>query len=67
VHAPGVRRAELFGDTLHVVVGSRERDWPAAAAAIVAGSVDVLDVREIEPSLEDVFIDRVASAEAARQ
>ena len=66
-HAPGVRRAELFGDTLHVVVGSRESDWPAAAAAIVAGSVDVLDVREIEPSLEDVFIDRVASAEAARQ
>jgi ABC-2 type transport system ATP-binding protein len=57
--APGVRRAAVFGDAIHVTVGSRERDWPAAAAALAAAGIAVLEVQDASPSLEDVFIERV--------
>jgi ABC-2 type transport system ATP-binding protein len=56
--APGVRRAALFGETIHVTLGSRERDWPAARDALRHGGMDLLDVHPIEPGLEDVFIER---------
>lgn len=59
-----VRRAELFGENVHAVVTSRADDWPAADAALRAAHLEVFDVREIEPSLEDVFIDRVAASAA---
>ncbi len=54
--APGIRRASLFGDTVHVSLGSEERDWPAAARRLADARVTVRDVHRIEPSLEDVFI-----------
>jgi ABC-type multidrug transport system ATPase subunit len=57
--APGVRRAAVFGDAIHVTVGSRERDWPAAAAALAGAGIAVLEVQDAQPSLEDVFIERV--------
>ncbi len=56
---PGVRRAAMFGETIHVTLASRERDWPAAAAALAGAGVEVLATAEAQPSLEDVFIDRV--------
>ncbi len=66
--APGVVRAGLFGRSLHVTVADR----PAAAAALAglperlaARGVAVAGLREIEPSLEDVFIALVASAGGA--
>jgi ABC-2 type transport system ATP-binding protein len=58
--APQVRRVAAFGEQLHALVGSRERDWPPLAAELGAAGIRVEDVHEIEPSLEDVFIDRVA-------
>ncbi|MSR06475.1 MAG: ABC transporter ATP-binding protein [Gemmatimonadetes bacterium] len=63
--APGVRRAALFGDTIHVTIESRERDWPGLEAGLRNAGVDLLDVHEIEPGLEDVFIQQVAAADAA--
>jgi len=57
--APGVQRAALFGDTIHVTLGARERDWPGARRALEQGGVELLDTHEIEPSLEDVFMERV--------
>jgi|SRR3990170_297451 len=57
--APGVQRAALFGDTIHVTLGARERDWPGARRALEQGGVELLDMHEIEPSLEDVFMERV--------
>jgi ABC-2 type transport system ATP-binding protein len=56
----GVRRASLFGENLHVIVegGATGSDL---ADALKADGVDVLSVRDIEPSLEDVFMDRVAA------
>jgi len=54
-----VRRAAVFGDALHVTLGSRSTDWPAAVRALQAAGIGVLGTSEAEPSLEDVFIDRV--------
>ena len=62
---PGVRRAAVFGDRLHVTVESGERDGPAIEAAIRAAGIEVLEVRDVAPSMEDVFIDHLATAGTA--
>lgn len=56
----GIRRAAVFGDAIHVTLGNRDRDWPIAQAALAAQQIEVADVHDVEPSLEDVFIDRVS-------
>lgn len=62
---PGVRRVAVFGDKLHV----RVDDAPGAAAGLQQALEDsgfaVEGITPISASLEDVFIDRVAEAEAA--
>ena len=57
---PMVRRASVFGDRLHVTVDSAERDGPAVEAALREAGLDVFEVRVMVPSMEDVFIDRIA-------
>lgn len=61
---PGVRRAAVFGDTIHVTLASRERDWPLAERALTQAGVGVLETSEAHPSLEDVFIDRLGDLRA---
>ncbi len=63
--APEAHRAALFGDTVHLTLGSRARDWPLLEARLRGAGLAVLDVHDIEPGLEDVFIARVAAAEHA--
>jgi len=60
--SPGVRRAAVFGDRIHVTLESRDRDLPRAQAALAAAGVVVIESHTLEPSLEDVFIDRVSTA-----
>ncbi|MBL8986894.1 MAG: ABC transporter ATP-binding protein [Gemmatimonadetes bacterium] len=58
---PAVARATLFGRNLHVQLapgGSPE----AVAAALAAAAIPTEGIVAIEPSLEDVFIDRVAGS-----
>ena len=59
---PGVVRAHLFGDRLHVTVAAastpEELGGRLAAAGHPAGSI-----APIAPTLEDVFLARVAEAE----
>ena len=57
---PFVRRATLFGDTLHVVVTEDGASRDRIAATLRDGGVPASDIEEIEASLEDVFIERVA-------
>jgi ABC-type multidrug transport system ATPase subunit len=57
--SPGVLGASIFGDTIHVRLGSKAGDWPVARSAIETVGIGIIDARDIEPSLEDVFIDRV--------
>jgi len=52
---PGVRSATLFGDSVHVVEEGGPPGGPLSAALEDAG-IAVLENREQEPSLEDVFI-----------
>ncbi len=60
---PAVRRATLFGERVHAVVAAGVE--PAVLrSAVEAGGVVVRDARRIEPSLEDLFIDRVGAADA---
>ncbi|MBI2073255.1 MAG: ABC transporter ATP-binding protein [Gemmatimonadetes bacterium] len=56
---PGVRRAALFGDTIHVTLGARERDWPGVRDALERAGVGLEATHQIEPGLEDVFMERV--------
>lgn len=53
--APGVRRATIFGQSLHLLVESdlsRER----LLAPLTSAGLSVGSVVEVEPSLEDVFV-----------
>jgi ABC-2 type transport system ATP-binding protein len=64
---PRVQRAALFGDAIHVTLGSRDREWPLVEQVLRANGVTTTDVHPIEASLEDVFIDRVMRSESESQ
>jgi len=57
---PAAHHAALFGDTIHLAMDSRDRDWPTLEAALTGAGLDVVEVRDLDPSLEDVFIQRVS-------
>jgi ABC-2 type transport system ATP-binding protein len=50
----------LFGDRLHIVSLEPERTTAEAEAALARAGLDVIGVRTVEPSLEDVFISVLA-------
>lgn len=60
---PGVRGAAVFGDRLHLTVGSADEQAPAVAAALADAGLPAARIRPITPSLEDVFIGSIARAE----
>lgn len=68
----GVAAVETFGERLHARLPALE---PAAAAPTIArlagelrrGGVEVEAARAVSPSLEDVFIARIRTAEAERE
>ncbi len=57
-----VRRATLFGEMVHAVV---DADTGAAAVrrTLDAAGIAVIDIRDVDASLEDVFIERVAEGD----
>jgi ABC-2 type transport system ATP-binding protein len=59
---PRVRRVALFGDRLHLSVASVAADGPAIASALAAAGFPALEMTPIEPSMEDVFIERIEEA-----
>jgi drug efflux transport system ATP-binding protein len=60
---PAARRVAIFGDRLHVLVGAADADGPRITAALEQAGFPVAGSRPIPPTLEDVFIDRIAGAE----
>ena len=56
-----VRSAALFGDTIHALLASGT-DLDALGRELVTAGLSVLDVGQIEPSLEDVFIHLVGES-----
>jgi ABC-2 type transport system ATP-binding protein len=63
--APGVVRAGLFGRALHVTVAERDAALGELPARLAARGIEVAGLREIRPSLEDVFIALVQAAGGA--
>lgn len=61
---PFVRRATLFGDTVHVVVNEGGTSRALIARALADAGVAASEAEEIEASLEDIFIDRVSGVPA---
>ena len=59
---PGVRRAAVFGEALHLSVDNAEAGGGRVAAALREAGFAVGTVRRIVPTLEDVFIERIAEA-----
>jgi len=62
---PLVQRVAVFGDTLHARVRSADEALAILPGVLRSAGHEVRHIARIEPSLEDVFIDRVAAAEAA--
>lgn len=67
---PGVERAQVFGDRLHVTLGDATATSASFAALLRGAGIAVEDsptqpaIAPIEPGLEDVFLARVAEAQA---
>jgi len=53
---PGVKETQVFGETLHLLVGDAERDLPRVRAALQTEGATEAHLRPITPSLEDIFV-----------
>jgi ABC-type multidrug transport system ATPase subunit len=62
---PAVRRSAVFGDQIHVSAAAAADAAPAIRRALEAAGFLVSSVELSAPSMEDVFIERVAEAGAA--
>ncbi|MFN2441983.1 MAG: ATP-binding cassette domain-containing protein [Thermoanaerobaculia bacterium] len=60
--AEGVVRASLFGRAIHAVVDSAEEGERAIRAALRSARIDLVSIRPIDPSLEDVFVSLVEAS-----
>jgi ABC-2 type transport system ATP-binding protein len=58
---PLARRVAIFGDRLHITVDSAENDAPLIASAMRAAGFPRVETEPIEPSMEDVFIERIGA------
>jgi ABC-2 type transport system ATP-binding protein len=60
----GIGSVAVFGDVVHVVAASEEGARAAIGAALSAAGSKSFEIRAIEPSLEDVFLDVVGRSAA---
>jgi len=58
---PCVRSVEIFGETLHALVGSAEESIPALTRRLEAAGIAGATLRRIPASLEDAFVARLAA------
>jgi len=63
--APGILEAGLYGRTVHVLVHDRDAGRESITSRLAAAGIALAGVREIAPSLEDVFVARIAAAGGA--
>ncbi len=60
----GVRDIQPFGDALHLSVDDPGTALPAVQAALEAGGVPVQSLRQVPPSMDDVFFQMVRAQES---
>lgn len=61
-----VQKTSLFGTSVHAVLEQGFRDVDAISRQLAAAGVPIESVGQVEPSLEDVFLDVVERAEEIR-
>lgn len=61
-HMSEVRRTVVFGDKIHLTVGSVDAALPKIRSALLAAGVQIDEMKIIPASLEDVFIERTEAA-----
>lgn len=64
-HAEGISSLVLTGDGLHVVVDSAARRIPEFEAKLKSAHVPFDTIRQVTPTIEDLFIDAVTSGGGA--
>jgi ABC-2 type transport system ATP-binding protein len=62
---PGVRRAAVFGDRLHLTLDDPAARRDEVERALAAAGFAARDAEDVTPSLEDVFMDRLAGGGTA--
>src|ERR1017187_10287874 len=60
-HAQGISSLVLTGDGLHVVVDDAHRRIPELKAILTLANVPFDAIQQVEPSIEDLFVDAVSS------
>jgi ABC-2 type transport system ATP-binding protein len=63
---PGVRDAQVFGERVHITLDESATSEPRFRAALLDTPLADAPVRQVQPSLEDVFIAQLSSRENAR-
>jgi ABC-2 type transport system ATP-binding protein len=59
---------QIFGEDLHLLVSDPEREEQTIAESLTRKGIAVESIRRTEPSLEDVFVSRIAAlSETASQ
>jgi len=56
IEKTGIKNAEIFGDSIHVLLDSYEQDSPRVKEVLDSGGVKDYSLRKIPPKLEDVFV-----------
>jgi len=56
---PGVGAVEINGPRLDVELGNPDRDLPGLVTALVAAGLSIREVRSLERSLEDVYLEAI--------
>jgi ABC-2 type transport system ATP-binding protein len=62
--APGVQDAAVFGNSLHATVTEVQAALPGIQAALEARGLKVGRLEQIQPSLEDVFVNLTTARES---
>jgi drug efflux transport system ATP-binding protein len=61
---PDIEKTSLFGTTVHAVVGDPHLEPAALLARLKSAGIGANHVEQVEPSLEDVFLDVVERTSA---
>ena len=60
---PGILEVQVYGDRLHLFVDNGSRRMPEIDAAVRSAGVQVGQVRQVQPQLEDAFISLISHQE----
>jgi len=53
---------QMFGDRINVIINSIEKDYPVIENLLKKNSIEILNYRQITPSLENIFIHLIRKA-----